>query len=204
MRYFVIAILTIIIIATIRTFRKKKGSTATYNSDLIDAGPLLFPDRKQEFQAFYSLFLQDRNAFIGKNAELLARYDNFELDKLKPIEILYIFADSNHRVCFTDWRGEENEREIERFLEDNLRVKADWKNADEVRKGVDEEGQRDGKFIIDLLRATDKDLEPLNKKLLFFDLSWDAYVYTVVDETSFRRIIEQYGTHFHGIEKLRK
>lgn len=104
----------------------------------------------------------------------------------------------------TDWRGEENEREIEHFLEDKLGIKTDWKNANEIRKGVNEKSQRDGEHIISFLKTIDKDLEPLNKKLIFLYLDWDAYVYTVIDKISFKTITDKFGTLFHGTEKLKK
>lgn len=102
----------------------------------------------------------------------------------------------------TDWRGEENEREIEYFLEDKIKIKTDWKNANEIRKGVDEKRKRDGKFIIDLLKTIDQDLASLNKRLIFLDLGWDAYVYTVVDQVSYKTINNKFKTLFHWTEKL--
>ena len=204
MKYIVIAILTIIIVGAIQAFRNKKGNLLINNSDLLEAGQLLFPGLKTDFETFFNTFLKDKKRFLTENEELLEDYDNFELDKLKPIEVIYIFGDSKGKLWMTDWRGEENEREIENFLEDKLQIKTDWKNVNEIRKGVDDERQRDGKFIIDLLKTIDKDLEPLNKRLIFLDLGWDAYVYSVVDQVSYKTITDKFGIHFHGTEKLRK
>jgi hypothetical protein len=172
--------------------------------DLLEAGQLLFPNIKTEFIQFFNLFLADKNNFLSEKKELLEGYSNFELEKIKAIEVIYIFGDSNGLLWITDWTGEENEREIENFLETKLKIKSDWTNANDLREEVNEEKQRDEKFIIDLLKTIDKDLEPLNKKLIFFDLSWDAYVYTVVDQTSSMTIIDNFGTLFHGTEKLIK
>lgn len=172
--------------------------------ELIETGQYLFADFKADFAAFFYSFLKDKKTFLVKNKELLAEYDNFELDKLKAIEVIYIFGDSKQKLYLTDWRGEENEREIVNFLEDKLQIKSDWKNVNELRKGADEERQRDGEFIVDLLKTIDKDLEPINKRLIFFDLGWDAYVYTVVDQTSYKAITDKFGTLFHGTKKLRK
>lgn len=174
------------------------------DEELIDIGIILFPGFKKDFRTFFSTFLKDKKTFLTENEELLEYYDNFELDTLKPIEVIYIFGDSKGKLCMTDWRGEENEREIEHFLEDKLGIKTDWKNVNEIRKGVNEKSQRDGENIISLLKTIDKDLEPLNKKLIFLYLDWDAYVYTVIDKISFKTITDKFGTLFHGTEKLKK
>ena len=204
MKYIVIAILTIIIVGAIQAFRNKKGNLLINNSDLLGTGQLLFPELKTDFEVFFNTFIKDKKIFLSDNKELLEDYDNFELSKLKPIEVIYIFGDSKEKLWMTDWRGEENEREIEHFIESNLKIKIDWTNVNGLRKGADEGKQRDGEFIIDLLKAIKNDLEPINKTLIFFELGWDAYVYTVVDQASYKSISETFGALFHGTEKLRK
>jgi len=204
MKYIVIAILTVIIVVVIQAFRNKKRNLLLSNSDLLEAGQQLFPELKIDFEVFFSSFIKDKKTFLTDNEELLEDYDNFELDKLKPIEVIYIFGDSKERIWMTDWRGEENEREIEHFLESKLKIKTDWTTVNELREDADEEKQRDGEFIIDLLKGIDKDLEPINKRLIFFDLGWDAYVYTIIDQSSFKTVSEQFGSLFYGTEKLRK
>jgi hypothetical protein len=179
-------------------------SVKTYDKELIDIGTLLFPELKTYFETFFNTFLNNKKRFLTENKQLLEDYDNFQLDKLTPLEVIYIFGDSKEKLWMTDWRGEENEREIQNFLEDKLQIKTDWKNVNEIRKEVDEEKQKDGKIILDLLKTIDKDLEALNKRLIFLDLSWDAYVFTVVDQVSYKSITDNFGTLFHGTEKLRK
>lgn len=181
-----------------------KLSVKTYDKELIDIGTLLFPELKTYFETFFNTFLNNKKRFLTENKQLLEDYDNFQLDKLTPLEVIYIFGDSKEKLWMTDWRGEENEREIQNFLEDKLQIKTDWKNVNEIRKEVDEEKQKDGKIILDLLKTIDKDLEALNKRLIFLDLSWDAYVFTVVDQVSYKSITDNFGTLFHGTEKLRK
>ncbi|REH00761.1 DUF6630 family protein [Flavobacterium aquicola] len=187
-----------------RSNNDSKLSVKSNDKELIEIGTIIFPELKTDFETFFNTFLKDKKRFITENKELLEDYDNFKLGKLNPIEVIYIFGDSKEKLLMTDWHGEENEREIENFLENKLQIKTDLKNVNEIRKGVDKEKQRDGKFIIDLLKTIDKDLELLNKKLIFLDLDWDAYVYTVIDQVSYKTITDKFGTHFHGTEKLRK
>lgn len=187
-----------------RSHKNIKSSLKTNDKEFIDIGTILFPEQKIDFESYYNTFLNDKKRFLTENEELLKDYENFEFDKLKPLEILFIFGDSKSQLLLTDWRGEENEREIENFIERKLRIETDWKNVNGIRKCVDEESQRDGEFLIDLLKTIDKDLEPLNKRLIFLELGWDSYVYTVVDQHSYKTIIHKFGKLFYGTEKLRK
>ncbi len=182
----------------------KNGSFSVNQIELLEFGQLLFPIHKNEFQNFFNSFISDKKRFLTENEELLKNYDNFELDKLKAIEAIYVFGDSKEQLWLTDWRGEENEREIENFLENKLQIKADWTNLNKLKSGVDQEKQRDGKFIIDVLKTVDKDLELMNKRIIFLDLGWDAYVYTVVDQSSFKTISDKFGKLIHGTENLNK
>jgi hypothetical protein len=47
------------------------------------------------------------------------------------------------------------------------------------------------------------DLKVVNKKLLFFDLATDSYIFTVTDITTFKDIIKIEREDFHGTEKFK-
>ena len=162
----------------------------------------LFPNFKEEFRNFFYSFLNDEKTFVFENEKILKEYDNFELKKLKATEALYIFGDNKQKLCLTDWKGEENEKEIESFLESNLSIKTDWKNVNELRKNISQEKSKSKKFITELLKAIDIDLKPLNKRLIFINLGWDAYVYTVIEQTSYNSIINKFGKYFYGSDKI--
>ncbi len=103
-----------------RSGRKRKKLT---NDELVEVGKFLFPNYLSDFQIFISSFLHNKAKFISENKVLLLSYDNFEMNKLKPIDVIYIFGDSKKLLNLTDWRGEENESEIEIFLEENFQPK---------------------------------------------------------------------------------
>ena len=172
------------------------------DKELLQIGQLIFQKRKSEFETFYSSFLADKKLFLSENAEILEHYDNFELENLKAIEVIYIFGDSKQQLCMIDWKGEENEREIESFIENKLKIKTNWSYVNKFRESSNEEMYGKGEFIIALLRAIDKDLNRLNKRLIFFNLNWDAYVFTVVKQTTYNKILQKSGLLLHGIEKL--
>ena len=181
---------------------RHKNLKLNNDKELLQIGQLLFYKSKSEFETFYNSFLSDKKHFLSKNAEILESYDNFELKNLKSIEVIYIFGDSKQKLCMTDWKGEENEREIESFIENKLKIKTNWSDVNKFRKSINEEVYGKGEFIIDLLRAIDKDLNRVNKRLIFLDLDWDAYVFTVVEQNTYNKILEKSGVIFHGIEKL--
>jgi len=184
-----------------RSGRKRKKLT---NDELVEVGKFLFPNYLSDFQIFISSFLHNKAKFISENKVLLLSYDNFEMNKLKPIDVIYIFGDSKKLLNLTDWRGEENESEIEIFLEENFQISSDWKNTIKLRKASDEDDQYEEGFIIDLFKAIDKDLKPLHKRLVFLDLGWDSYSYTIVKQSSHKILTERFGSLFHGTEHLVK
>lgn len=174
------------------------------SENLSEVGPFLFPNCSNDFKAFFNLFLNDKKAFLTKYRAIFDDYDRLDLEQLKPIETAYLFGASKQELHFTDWRGEEDEKEIEGFIEDKLKIEIQWKYVGALRMRIGLEKQRDGKFILDLFAAIDKDLKPLGKKLVFLDLNWDAFVYALVDQSSYQTIVGRFGSHFHGSEELRK
>ena len=73
----------------------------------------------KEFLIFYNLYAADYEKFKPKYNTILKNYNNFDLENLKPIEILYIFGDNKKAINLIDWRGEENLYEIEDTLRTN-------------------------------------------------------------------------------------
>lgn len=172
------------------------------NDEISEVGKYLFPDFKSEFETFIGLYLKDTKKFIHEHKALLLNHNHLEMNKLKTIDVIYIFGDSRKQMNVTDWRGEENQGEIEGFLEENLQVRSGWKNTNQLRKGLTEPKQSEEAFIIELFKVIDKDLKPLSKKLLFLDLGWDSYVYTIVDLRSHKILTDRFGSFFQGTENL--
>lgn len=169
--------------------------------ELLQIGQLLFPKNSSEFETFFNFYLTDYKRFIYENQKLLNDYNNLEKDKLKATEVIYIYGNSKGFFLMTDWKGEENKREIEHFFETKLQIKIDWAYTNKLRESIVEEKCNDGKYITELLKTIDKDLAILDKKLIFLDLQWDAYVYTAIDQTLYHTITDKFGAYFHGMEK---
>ena len=179
---------------------KKELKNKKDTSQLFNIGLLIFQNHKEEFQTFYGIFQKDKKKFITENDIL-----DYDFNTLKPIDVLYLFGESKNLVQIIDWRGEENEMEIEEFIEYNIIKKAiTWSNSAKLRNNISIAKQRNGKFIIDLFKAINYDLKPINQKLLFFELGNDAYFFTSVDFNTFDKIIIKAPNYFYGSNNLRK
>jgi hypothetical protein len=203
MKSLTFAVLTFVVIGAIQFFRNRKRNRLANESGFSEIGRFLYPDDAASFDAFFTLYLADPKKFVRENEELLEEYD-FDDGEIKAIELLYIFGDMKEKVSMTDWRGEENSKEVEDFIERMMPVKPVWTNTNQLRANSKEDDERDGDFIIDLFKAIDKDLNALDKKLIFYQLGWDAYVYTVVDSKTFKEITAKASGSFVGSAKLKK
>lgn len=203
MKSLTFAVLTFVVIGAIQFFRNRKRNQLAGGSRFSEIGRLLYPDDAAGFDIFFTPYLTDPKKFIKEHEELLEEYD-FDNDAIKAIELLYIFGDSKEKVFMTDWRGEENPKEAEEFIERMMPVKPAWTNTSQLRANSKESDERDGDFIIDLFKTIDKDLSILGKKLIFYQLGWDAYVYTVVDSKTFGEITAKAPGDFVGSAKLKK
>jgi hypothetical protein len=193
----------ILIIASLVYLIRDKQKQGKGKPDFLQMGKLLFQDYQNEFESYYNLYLREKEEFIRRyRVMLLKNNKDAKLKDISPLEVIYAFADDKGIVHVTDWRGEENEEEIQEFIDRRVSNKSTWTNVNTLRRGVDAEKQRDDKFIIHLLKAIDKDLIELNRKLVFFNLGWDAYVYAVVDPVAFKTILNKFSDHFHGTENL--
>ena len=168
---------------------KSKKELTKKRAQYLEAGKLLFKNHPDDFEAFYGPYLQG-----GKDSNL---------KKLKPIEVLHKFAHEKGLSLIIDWRGEENEGEIQHFISAQMEQTIRWANTATLKTQRNDDEVSNGAFIVRLFKAMDKDLQEAGKKLLFFELESDAYVFMVTDKTTFREIKKIAGEAFYGTEKLK-
>jgi hypothetical protein len=168
----------------------------------LEIGNKLFIDDNSKFNKFFNLYLNDKSMFASKYKKILIEYTNFDIENLKPIEAFYIFADSKNILFQSDWKDEENESEIEVFIQQLIHQKIVWANTTSFRINTIAETQGKGTYIVGLLKSIDKDLQIINHKLLFFELDWDSYIYTAINQEKFDFVINNSTKYFHGIEKI--
>ncbi len=150
-----------------------------------DIGRRIFKAHEPEFEAYYS------------------KYMNSKPIVLRPIDVLARFADQKELSLIIDWRGEGHEGEIQDFVASKVDKEINWSKTLKLRESNVGGETRDGKFIIRLFQAIEKDLENTRHHLLFFDLGGDSYVLMVSDPAAHETIISTRGIELHGARKFR-
>jgi len=184
-----------IIISDKKGSKKKSNPTAEF--DIKKVGHLLFPDLHKDFDAFLKLYTTDKTEFAKKYKEIQT-----DCADLSQLELIQSFGDINQKFSVIDWKGEEDEFKIEDFIQEQILQDIAWTNANSLRKSVAQDEQRDGKFIVKLFQAIDTDLQLLNFRLLFLNMSWDAYVFLPVSRQTFDKIFQLEPNQFDKANEL--
>jgi len=194
----VLKIIGLIIVDIIKRPAKKQTAKKAKATDLLEMGGLLFTNYKNEFETYYRLYLTDKNKF----------HTTYPIDlpddrkELTPIEAFQAFADDKQIAAHLDWRGEDDVYEIEEFIALQIEKPPLWTNTIMLRTAVPINRQRDGKFIVKLFQAIDKDLQTINFRLLFLDMGWDAYVFLPATAVVFDKVLEKAPNYFQRVEEL--
>ena len=181
------------------TDKKEKARKVNVETefDVKKVGLLLFPDLKENFEEFLKLYAKNKAAFKRKYRQI--QIDNA---KLSQIDLIQSFGDIHKKMGFIDWKGEENVMEIEEFIETQVNNKIEWINSGILRASVSENKQQDGKYILKLFRAIDKDLQHLNFRLLFLNIDGDGYVFLPVSSQTFEKVFEIAPDQFENVYEL--
>jgi hypothetical protein len=123
-------------------------------------------------------------------------------DGAKPIDLFYNFMDDKNQVLTIDWKGEENEGEIETFIELLNQEQIKWTKVNELRTSQRKRKVSDDKFIIKLLKSVDMDLQNINTRLLFLNTDGDSYAFTTVDTGTYKKVLDNLRKEFYGVDKL--
>lgn len=150
----------------------------------LEVGKILFQKHENEFIAFYNSYLKEKNSTN------------------RPIDILIEFAELKEIGLLIDWRGEENEFEIQEFISQQIKKQISWNNADLLRAKHGDKDLNDGDFVIKLFKSIDKDLNPHELKLLFLDSGGDSYYLMIVKNYIYQEVIDKKLNDFHGSNKL--
>jgi hypothetical protein len=149
--------------------------------EYLEIGKLLFENNMEEFETFYNISFQKNKI------------------KLSPIEIIQDFSSIKNLSLIVDSNGEENEGEVKSFVSLLINKDISWTNTNNLYE-ENINYPEDQFYILKLFKAIDNDLVEVNKKLLFFDLGTDSYIFTVTDKRKYHIICK--CKDFHGSEKL--
>jgi hypothetical protein len=178
---YVLGSATLIILAFIGIFEwRQKIKQKQKDKDFLSIAKTIRPTFKTEIDSFFKSFK----------------------DGTKPIDLFYNFMEDKNQVLTVDWRGEENEGEIETFIESLNQEQIEWTKVNELIEGQLKRKVSDDKFIIKLFKSIDMDLQNINTRLLFLNIDGDSYVFTTVDTETYKKVLDNLGKEFYGVDKL--
>lgn len=186
---FIILIGAVTVVFVTRSEAREAQELAKKRLQYQEIGKVIFSDHADDFQQYY-------DAYLRKSGKKGAKAPT-------PIRVLHDFAEKKERLLIIDWRGEENEEEVEEYIEAQLGKEVPWRHTTELRKTSTNAGAWDGKFIAPLFTAIDQDLKALNKRLLFLVTGSDSFTFIVTDATTFDRVMDFQSEELVGIEKLK-
>jgi hypothetical protein len=120
----------------------------------------------------------------------------------KPIDLFQAFMVDKGQVINIDWSGEENEGEIEAFIESITQEKITWTKTNDLREKQKAKEDSSDKFVMKLLKAIDADLKNINFRLLFLKTDGDSYSFTTVDNETFGKVLTHLKKDFYAAGKL--
>jgi len=112
-------------------------------------------------------------------------------DELNSAEILYAFAKENKVTEFIDWSGEEDDKQLEMIISNQLKnkniVDFKWNFLDVFEEKLDWDKLEKGDYIIKKFIEIDKQLQKINYRIIFLTLSWAGYIPFIVNHEEFER-----------------
>lgn len=178
-------------------FKRQNSKDTKEKFDTKQVGFLLFPDLKVEFENYLDLYKTNKSEFRKKYKE-----HQKDIEDFTELNLIQSFGDIKQKLGFIDWKGEENEFEIDEYIEGQVQKEITWTKSNLLRKSISVDKQRDGKFIVKLFQAMDKDLQLLNLRLIFLNMGWDAYIFLPVTQQTFDKIFELAPNQFENAKDL--
>jgi|GEM_PF-4058492 hypothetical protein len=178
--YVIIAAIIFGIIAEFLWRRKHKRKLFDI-SKAVKIGELLFESKSKEFEEFVHLF-------SGNKSEFSIQYESdFEdmgltIADVTLLDLLAYFGDNKNEMLIIDWRGEENEGEIQAFCEEKLNRIITWSSVNKLRD------QTETITLQKLFELINSDLKNIGYQLIFSNRSNDSYEIFVTTNSNFRTI----------------
>jgi len=159
---------------------EKKSSK--FNLDIaLKIGDLLFKDDSDEFRKYVNLFVNEKEKFKEKYESDFEEI-GIEFNDIKLLDLVIQFGVDANKILIIDWRGEENDGEVQDFCEEILKCKIDW---EEVNQFKVKERESD---VLVLFEKINADLSQLGYTLIFSTNSNDSYEIGVTKIENFDKI----------------
>ena len=155
----------------------------------LEIGKIIYPKNDNEISSCFNLFKDNKKKFKKDFKMLIDDYE-FDSDNGSLTELLFSYGDWKNKTIYIDWRGEENEGEIEEYILEIIENKINFKNTTELRKKSVDIEQRDGKYIKQLLLNINKDLNVAGYEVLYFNIDWDGYGFIIAEKSEVQKILK--------------
>jgi len=178
-KFIIIGIAIVVLFVSEFLWRKKSSK---FNLDIaLKIGDLLFKDDSDEFRKYVNLFVNEKEKFKEKYESDFEEI-GIEFNDIKLLDLVIQFGVDANKILIIDWRGEENDGEVQDFCEEILKCKIDW---EEVNQFKVKERESD---VLVLFEKINADLSQLGYTLIFSTNSNDSYEIGVTKIENFDKI----------------
>lgn len=173
-----LTILLIIVVLAIEWLWRRKN--AFNQEEAVAIGKLLFEEHAADFEILVGWFVKDKKQFELLYGEL---FDDMGMavKDIRLLDLLRAFGIEREKILVIDWRGEENEGEIQKFCEEQIGRSIAWTHVQQL-----ENISRTN--TAGLFKAIQKDLIPNRYQLAFMDSGNDSYELMVLRMETFNAV----------------
>src|SRR5687767_10050429 len=145
---------------------------------LKEVAKVVLREKYDEFMRTYEAFLEDSDS-IADDKELSRLVDADEDEPAEPDDFLWAFAAARRCIDWIDWKGEEDEDQLKRFVDERMQSlgapKVDWTFLDEFEKSIDFKKLGSGSYITKKFTAVDQELRKQGVLLAMLQRGDDQY-----------------------------
>ena len=145
---------------------------------LKEVARVVLRDKYDEFVRTYEAFLEDSES-IADDEALSRIVPADEEEPVAPDDFLWAFAAARRCIEWIDWKGEEDEDQLKRFVDERMQSlgapKVDWAFLDDFERSIDLKKLRSGDYIGKKFTAIDQELRKKGVLLAMLQRGDDQY-----------------------------
>jgi len=169
----------IILVIILEFLWRRKHGLNIYKAEQI--GKVLFESKQLRFEEYTKTYKTNKHNFDMIYGEDVSGVGKPE--KMSLLDFILLFGDHEDEILTIDWRGEENEEEIQSWCEEKLGYNVDWYLVKQLKaKSI--------KVSIEkLIQAINNDLNKINSNLIVFDSANDSFELAVISTENLNKLI---------------
>lgn len=148
----------------------------------IQIGKLLFESKRTRFEEYVNTYKTNKHNFKMIYVDDFSGID--DIKEMTSLDFILLFGDYADEILTIDWRGEENEGEIQKWCEEKLGHPVNWTQVENFRK------EENNTSIESLIKTINSDLNQINYSLIVFDSANDSFELAVISNKNLKTIKE--------------